>query len=131
MSVAAAAGRDDAVFTRGSTMRHVVVMSSTGAVGLLAIFAVDLLSLLYISWLGKPALTAGVGLATIVLFFAVSINVGLMIAVGALVSRAPRARETRAPTAIISPTLIEVVRNRTIVASPTPAVSRGSPSQEM
>ena len=56
-------------------------------------FAVDLLSLLYISWLGKPALTAGVGLATIVLFFAVSINVGLMIAVGALVSRALGAGE--------------------------------------
>ena len=57
-------------------------------------FAVDLLSLLYISWLGKPALTAGVGLATIVLFFAVSINVGLMIAVGALVSRALGAGES-------------------------------------
>jgi putative MATE family efflux protein len=69
-------------------MRHVVVMTGTGSVGLVAVFVVDLLSLLYISWLGKPALTAGVGLATIVLFFAVSINVGLMIAVGALVSRA-------------------------------------------
>ncbi|MFL5122532.1 MAG: MATE family efflux transporter [Microvirga sp.] len=69
-------------------MRHVVVMTATGSVGLVAVFAVDLLSLLYISWLGRPALTAGVGLATIVLFFAVSINVGLMIAVGALVSRA-------------------------------------------
>ena len=74
-------------------MRHVVVMTATGSVGLVAVFAVDLLSLLYISWLGKPALTAGVGLATIVLFFAVSINVGLMIAVGALVSRALGAGE--------------------------------------
>ena len=75
-------------------MRHVVVMTATGSVGLVAVFAVDLLSLLYISWLGKPALTAGVGLATIVLFFAVSINVGLMIAVGALVSRALGAGES-------------------------------------
>ncbi|MFL5167822.1 MAG: MATE family efflux transporter [Microvirga sp.] len=75
-------------FVSGPTMRHVVVMTGTGSVGLVAVFLVDLLSLLYISWLGKPALTAGVGLATIVLFFAVSINVGLMIAVGALVSRA-------------------------------------------
>ena len=75
-------------FVSGPTMRHVVVMTGTGSVGLVAVFAVDLLSLLYISWLGRPALTAGVGLATIVLFFAVSINVGLMIAVGALVSRA-------------------------------------------
>ena len=75
-------------------MRHVVVMTGAGSVGLVAVFVVDLLSLLYISWLGKPALTAGVGLATIVLFFAVSINVGLMIAVGALVSRALGAGES-------------------------------------
>ena len=75
-------------------MRHVVVMTAAGSVGLVAVFAVDLLSLLYISWLGKPALTAGVGLATIVLFFAVSINVGLMIAAGAPVSRALGAGES-------------------------------------
>ena len=75
-------------------MRHVVVMTATGSVGLVAIFVVDLLSLLYISWLGEPGLTAGVGLATIVLFLAVSINVGLMIAVGALVSRALGAGES-------------------------------------
>ena len=81
-------------FVSGPTMRHVVVMTGTGSVGLVAVFVVDLLSLLYISWLGKPALTAGVGLATIVLFFAVSINVGLMIAAGALVSRALGAGES-------------------------------------
>jgi hypothetical protein len=46
-------------------------------------------------------------------------------------SRAPSARDTSAPTAIIRPTLIDVVKNSTIVASPTPAVRRGSPSQEM
>jgi putative MATE family efflux protein len=63
-------------------------MASTGTVGLVAIFAVDFLSLLYISWLGDARLTAGVGLATVVLFLTVSINVGLMIAVGALVSKA-------------------------------------------
>ncbi|MDF3060256.1 MAG: multi antimicrobial extrusion protein MatE [Microvirga sp.] len=80
-------------FVSGSTMRHVAVMTATGSIGLVAVFAVDLLSLLYISWLGDPALTAGVGLATIVNFFAISINVGLMIATGALVSRALGARE--------------------------------------
>jgi putative MATE family efflux protein len=80
-------------FVTGSTMRHVLVMTATGSVGLIAIFVVDLLSLLYISWLGDPRLTAGVGLATIVMFITVSINVGLMIAVGALVSRALGAGE--------------------------------------
>jgi len=81
------------VFTTGSVMRHVAVMSLTGTVGLIAIFVVDLLSLLYMSWLGDVNLTAGVGYATTALFFATSANIGFMIAVGALVSRALGARE--------------------------------------
>lgn len=79
---------DQAVFVNGSTFRHVAVMTATGSVGLMAIFIVDLLSLLYVSWLGRPEATAGVGYATIVLYLMVSINVGLMIAVSALTSRA-------------------------------------------
>lgn len=77
-----------AVFTEGSTMRHVIVMTASSSVGLMAIFAVDLLSLLWVSRLGDPRLTAAVGFATQVLFFSVSINIGLSIAIGALVSRA-------------------------------------------
>jgi putative MATE family efflux protein len=79
-------------FVTGSTMRHVLVMTGTGTAGLIAIFIVDLVSLLYISWLHDPSLTAGVGLATVMMFFSVSINVGLMIPIGALVSRALGAR---------------------------------------
>ncbi|WP_262296184.1 MATE family efflux transporter [Microvirga sesbaniae] len=79
-------------FVVGSTMRHVLVMTGTASVGLIAIFIVDLVSLLYISWLNEPSLTAGVGLATVVMFFTISINVGLMIPIGALVSRALGAR---------------------------------------
>jgi hypothetical protein len=60
--------RPPAVFVTGSTMRHVIVMTATGSVGLMAIFLVDFLSLLYVSWLGRPAATAGVGFATLVLF---------------------------------------------------------------
>ena len=82
------AGDDAARFVTGSILRHVVVMSATGSVGLLAIFAVDLLSLFYVSKLGDPSLTAAVGFASIVQFFAIAINIGLMIAAGALVSRA-------------------------------------------
>lgn len=77
-----------AVFTEGSILRHVVVMTATGSIGLVAIFAVDLLSLLYVSWLHDPNLTAGVGFATQILFFMVSINIGLAIAVTALVAQA-------------------------------------------
>ncbi|TVR10785.1 MAG: MATE family efflux transporter [Salinarimonadaceae bacterium] len=63
-------------------------MAATGSAGVLAIFFVDFLSLVYISWLGDPTLTAGAGLGAIVLFLATSVNIGLLIAVGALVSRA-------------------------------------------
>lgn len=77
-----------AVFTEGSTMRHVLVMTATASVGLMSIFLVDLLSLLYVSRLGDPNLTAAVAYATQVLFFSVSINIGLSIAIGALAARA-------------------------------------------
>lgn len=93
---AAPAGRTDGaqgVFTTGSTMRHVSVMTFTGAIGLTALFVVDLLSLLYISWLGDVTVTAGVGFATTVFFFSTSANIGLMIAVSAVVSRALGARD--------------------------------------
>jgi len=69
-------------------MRHVIVMTAATSAGLMSIFAVDLLSLLYISWLGDPKLTAAVGFASQVLVFSVSINIGISIAIGALVSRA-------------------------------------------
>ncbi|MDB5641959.1 MAG: efflux family protein [Hyphomicrobiales bacterium] len=77
-----------AVFTEGSILKHVLVMTATGSIGLVAIFFVDLLSLLYVSWLHDAKLTAGVGFATQILFFFVSINIGLAIAIGALVARA-------------------------------------------
>jgi putative MATE family efflux protein len=80
-------------FVTGSILRHVVVMAATGSVGLMAIFAVDLLSLLYVSKLGDPDLTAAVGFGGIVQFFATAVNIGLMIAAGALVGRAVGARD--------------------------------------
>ncbi len=84
-----AAGKvSDARFTTGSTMRHVLVMASTGSIGLVAIFLVDFANLFYISLLGDPVLTAAVGYAGVVLYFHMSFCVGLMIAAVALTSRA-------------------------------------------
>lgn len=77
-----------AKFVTGSIMGHVVSMTAASGAGLLAVFFVDFLSLLYISWLGDKTITAGVGFATVVLFFTTSVNIGLMIAVGALVGKA-------------------------------------------
>ncbi|SEP38614.1 putative efflux protein, MATE family [Methylobacterium sp. ap11] len=96
-------------FVTGSTLRHVAVMAATGSVGLMAIFVVDLLSLLYIARLGDPVLTAAVGFATIVQIFAVSINIGMMIAVGALVSRALGAGEVERARRLAASALVLAV----------------------
>ena len=69
-------------------MRHVLVMSSTGAIGLLAIFFVDLANLFYISLLGQQALAAAIGFASTIMFFTVSICIGFTIAATAITARA-------------------------------------------
>jgi putative MATE family efflux protein len=75
-------------FVEGPTMRHVVVMTATGSVGLMAIFVVDLLDLFYISLLGQQELAAAIGYAGTLLFFMTSLCIGVTIAATALVSRA-------------------------------------------
>ena len=77
-----------AKFVTGSLWRHVTVMALTSSVGLMAIFVVDLVNILYISWLGDPVATAAVGYAGAVLFVTTSFGIGVSIAVSALVARA-------------------------------------------
>ena len=75
-------------FVTGSTLKHVLNMTASGSVGLIAVFAVDLLNLFYISLLGQKELAAAVGYAGTLLFFVISISIGLAIAVSATASRA-------------------------------------------
>ncbi|CAH2600738.1 putative multidrug resistance protein NorM [Rhodovastum atsumiense] len=75
-------------FVTGPTMHHVVVMAGTGAIGLVAVFAVDLVNLFYISRLGDRAIAAAVGFAGVVGFFQISLTIGLAIGASATVSRA-------------------------------------------
>lgn len=63
-------------------------MSVTSSVGLIAIFFVDLVDMIFISMLGKAELAAAVGYAGAILFFTTSFGIGMAIAAGALVSRA-------------------------------------------
>ena len=76
-----------ATFLSGSLMRHVVVMAGTGAIGLVAVFAVDLINLFYISLLGEKEIAAAVGFAGVVSFFHTSICIGMMIGTTACVAR--------------------------------------------
>ena len=75
-------------FVTGSLLRHIGVMAGTGAIGLVAIFAVDLVNLLYISMLGEQAFAAAVGFAGVVGFFHLSVFIGMLIGIAAVVSRA-------------------------------------------
>lgn len=84
---------DKPVFLEGSLFRHVSVMSFTASIGLMAMFAVDFIDMVFISMLGNDALAAAVGFAGTILFFTNSINIGLSIAAGSLVSRALGAKK--------------------------------------
>jgi len=86
--------RPGAKFTTGSTMRHVVVMTAAGGVGLIALFLVDALNLFYIALLGQRELAAAIGFAGTVQFFMISLAIGLSIAATAVVSRAVGAGDT-------------------------------------
>ncbi len=72
----------------GSTLGHVIRMTAAGATGLISVFAVEALSLFYIGLLGQHELTAALGYAGTLLFFATSVAIGLSIAASALTSRA-------------------------------------------
>ena len=79
-------------FTTGSTMRHVVVMTTTASVGFMFLFLVDFLALFYISLLRDVRLVAAVGLASFVQHVVSAVAIGLAVAATALVSRALGAR---------------------------------------
>ena len=69
-------------------MRYVMVMSFTASIGVMAIFAVDLVDMIFIAMLGNDALAAAIGYAGTLLFFTTSVSIGLSIATGALSARA-------------------------------------------
>ncbi len=48
-------------FVTGSILRHVAIMAGTGAVGLIAVFAVDLANLFYVLLLGQKPIAAAIG----------------------------------------------------------------------
>lgn len=75
-------------FLEGSLIRHIAVMSFTASIGLMAVFVVDLVDMIFISMLGRDELAAAVGYAGAILFFTSSFGIGMSIAAGAVVARA-------------------------------------------
>jgi len=80
-------------YTQGSIYKHIISMSVMSAIGLLSIFIVDLVDLYFLSLLGEIEMASAVGFAGTILFFTIAISIGLMIAMGALVSKAIGAKQ--------------------------------------
>lgn len=76
-----------AKFLQGSIMRHIVVMTLTGAVGLMTLFLVDLTDLYFLSRLNNTDITAAIGFAGTIAFANLSLSIGTGIASAALVAR--------------------------------------------
>jgi putative MATE family efflux protein len=76
-----------AKFVSGSIMKHIWVMTTTSAIGLVCVFLVDFVDILFLSMLGDNEIVAGIGFAATLSFFTLSIGIGVTISVGALVSR--------------------------------------------
>ncbi len=100
------ADSEQAKFLTGNLFRHISVMSITASVGLMAIFFVDLVDMIFISMLGRDELAAAVGYAGAILFFTSSFGIGMAIAAGALVARALGAGDTELARSRASNTLV-------------------------
>ena len=81
------AASNQARFLTGSTLRHVTIMTLTGALGLMSMFLVDLADLFFLSMLQVTEVTAAIGYAGTIVFTNLSMSVGTGIAAAALVAR--------------------------------------------
>jgi len=76
------------ILTQGSTFKHVVSMSLMGALGLMCIFLVDLVDMLFLSMLDEKEAVAAVGFSSAIMFFTISLSIAVSISATALVSKA-------------------------------------------
>ena len=81
------ASTTQARFVTGSTLRHVTIMTLTGALGLMSMFLVDLADLFFLSMLQVTEVTAAIGYAGTIVFSNLSVSLGTGIAAAALVAR--------------------------------------------
>ncbi|MEO1398782.1 MAG: MATE family efflux transporter, partial [Pseudomonadota bacterium] len=110
-------GAKGGAFTTGSTMRHVVVMTSTSSIGLVSIFLVDGLNLFYIALLGQQELAAAIGYAATIMFFTISVCIGISISAAALVGRALGAGEEERARELSTLSLIYLLITTVILAA--------------
>ncbi|MGJ8529038.1 MATE family efflux transporter [Maritalea sp.] len=76
-----------AKFTKGSLLKHVMVVSLTSSFGSMILHTVGFVDLIFISMLGNASLAAAAGYGGVVMFAAVAISVGISTAAGTLAAR--------------------------------------------
>jgi len=76
-----------AKFTQGSIFKHICNMTFASTAGLLSLFFVDLMDMYWLSLLGEIELAAAIGYSGSILFFTLSLSIGLAIGTGAVVSQ--------------------------------------------
>jgi putative MATE family efflux protein len=74
-------------------MKHVVVLTVTSSIGLVSLFAVDLIDLYFLTLLNNQSIVAGLGFAASIMFFNMSFSIGLSISMSATVAKAIGAKE--------------------------------------
>jgi putative MATE family efflux protein len=75
-------------FVTGSIARHILVMTGTAAIGLMAVFIGELISLLLLGLLRDQEVLAAMGYASTIQFFSTSVGIGLSIATTSVVAPA-------------------------------------------
>lgn len=101
--------KQNARFVTGSTWRHVIMMTLTNSVGLMALFLVDLIDLYFLNLLGEQEMAASVGFSAQLLFYVTALAIGLLIAVGILVSQRIGAQEVDSARRIAASSMLTAV----------------------
>ena len=96
----------EARFITGSTWRHVILMTLTNSIGLTALFLVDLIDLYFLNLLGEQEMAASVGFSAQILFYITAMSIGLLVAVGILVSQHIGAQNTKLAKQIVASSLV-------------------------
>jgi Na+-driven multidrug efflux pump len=105
-----------ATFTEGSVVRHILVMTSTSALSLLAVFLVDILTLVYVSMLHTPVLLAGVGIAKVMIFFNSAVGTGFIIAAATVLSERIGHRASKAFSRLTANLLLMLIMSSGLLA---------------
>ncbi|RKF17485.1 MATE family efflux transporter [Alginatibacterium sediminis] len=108
-----------AKFVSGSILSHIFLMTTTNALGLTALFLVDLADLYFISLLGQAELAAAVGYAGSIAFFTTSLSIGLSITMTALVAKAIGQKKRLEAGQLVTNTLVTGFMLSAVVAALT------------